>query len=358
MGDSFLDTILLISASQGILISLALLFSLFRHRWSNGFLGLITVVISLELLTMWAVRTGYTNETGRFPFWILSSYLILPPALYLLGRINTTPNFRIKGWHALLFIPALVEILVEFYGDYASRTFGTTLEWLQGTLWYIFTELVPILAVIAVLVLLGMDVQGLSKKLKSLGVRHSHLRKVRTFQLIFSLLTLIWVLEALFQLPIFRITITFLCGFIFLIGYISFYNPNFLLPPPFLRNKSANKVPGHLERDAQLEKIRDGFLEDQLYLRPKLSLREAAAGLGMPPRQLSEVINRYYEMDFSNFVNSHRVEEVIRKVEAGELKHKTLLGVALESGFNSKSSFNQAFRDLKGKSPSQYFSGS
>ena len=45
MGDSFLDTILLISASQGILISLALLFSLFRHRWSNGFLGLITVVI-------------------------------------------------------------------------------------------------------------------------------------------------------------------------------------------------------------------------------------------------------------------------------------------------------------------------
>jgi AraC-like DNA-binding protein len=202
-----------------------------------------------------------------------------------------------------------------------------------------------------------MDIRKLAGNLKKLGIRHSHLGKVRVFHVMFSLIALIWVLEALFHLPIFRITITFLCGFVFLIGYISFYNPNFLLPPPFLRIKAAVTASGTQVRDAQLEKIRHGFHAEQLFLRHKLSLKEAAESLGMPPRQLSEVINRYYEMDFSNFVNSHRVEEVIRKVEAGELKHKTLLGVALESGFNSKSSFNQAFRDLKGKSPSQYFAG-
>lgn len=356
MEDSFLDTFLLISGSQGILISLALIFSLFRKRWSNGFLGLITLVISLEILTIWAVRTGYTSVPGRLPFWILSSYLILPPALYLLGKINTIPNFRIRRWHTLMFLPALMEILLEIYGDYASRYFGQAQEWTRGTFWYVFTEIIPILAVIGVLILFGRDIWRLAKHLKKLGIQHNHLGKVRIFHLLFSLITLIWVLEALFQLPILRITITLLCGFVFLIGYISFYNPNFLLPPPFLRMKPAGYEIRDQERDTLIEKIRDGFRTDGLYLRPRLTLREAAGSLGIPPRHLSEAINRYYEMDFSNFVNSHRVEEVIRKVEAGELQQKTLLGVALESGFNSKSSFNQAFKDLKGKSPSRYFS--
>lgn len=350
------ELLMLIAAAQGILISLALLSALIKDRPSNGFLGLITLVISLEIMTIWAVRTGYTGEPGRFPFWILSSYLILPPALYLLGKINTVVNFRVKRWHWYLFLPALLEILMEFYGDYTSRHLGTGPALTRGTFWFVFTEIVPILGVVFVLILFGADIHRLSHHLKQLGIRHAHLQKVRAFHLLFSLLTLLWILEAVFQLQVFRITITFLCGFVFLIGYISFYNPNYLLPPVLLRKKISEKEPGMDGNKKQLQRIRQAFENEQLYLRPKLSLKEAGAHMGMPPRQLSQLINLYFEMDFSNFVNSYRIKEMIRKVKEGELRHKTLLGLALESGFNSKSSFNQAFKDHTGKSPSEYFS--
>ena len=352
-----LEFLMLIAASQGVLISLALLSSLFKDNPSNGFLGLITLVISLEIGTIWAVRTGYTNEPGRFPFWILSSYLILPPALYLLGKINTVANFRVKRWHWFLFLPALLEILVEFYKDYTTRHMGGDLAWTRGTFWFLFTEVLPILGVIFVLILFWMDLHRLSQHLKQLKVRHAHLQKVRAFHLLFSLLTLLWISEALFHLQVFRITITFLCGFVFLIGYISFYNPNYLLPPVLLRKQTSGQKVGKAGSEQQLEKIREAFESGKLYLRPKLSLKEAATYVGIPRRQLSQLVNLYFEMDFSNFVNSYRIKEVIRKVEEGELRQKTLLAIALEAGFNSKSSFNQAFKDHTGKNPSEYFSG-
>ena len=356
MNNGSLETLLLLSACQGFLISGGLLFFILKGKPSNFFLGIITLVISLEIGTIWAVRTGYTNEPGRFPFWILGSYLLLPPALYLMGKINTVPNFRMQRWHAYLFLPALIEILIEFYSDYTNRYTDSTISFTQSSLWNTFTEILPIIGLVAVLIFVGRDIRGLQTHLKNLGIRHPHLVKVQIFYLLFSVFALLWILEAFFRLSVFRITIALLCGFVFLIAYISFYNPNFLLPPPFLRKKSSSSSPQSGKDEHYLENIRKAFEADKLYLRPKLTLKIAAEQLGMPTRKLSEVINTYFEIDFSNFVNSYRVDEVIRKVEEGELSQKTLLAVALESGFNSKSSFNQAFKDLKGKSPSAYFS--
>lgn len=77
--------------------------------------------------------------------------------------------------------------------------------------------------------------------------------------------------------------------------------------------------------------------------------------MGVPQRHLSNLINTHYQMDFRNYVNTFRIEEVIKKVKAGEHQQKTLLGIALESGFNSKSALNETFKALKGKSPSKFF---
>ena len=104
-----------------------------------------------------------------------------------------------------------------------------------------------------------------------------------------------------------------------------------------------------------MKRVHQSFLEDKIYLQPKLSLKEAAQQLELPARQLSELINKFHGVDFRRYVNSLRIEEVVRKVENGEHQNKTLLGIALESGFNSKSSFNQTFKEFKGKSPSSFF---
>ncbi|MCE7064554.1 AraC family transcriptional regulator [Dyadobacter sp. CY326] len=71
-------------------------------------------------------------------------------------------------------------------------------------------------------------------------------------------------------------------------------------------------------------------------------------------KAISYLINTHCASNVNGFINSFRVEAVIRKLGDPKEQHKTVLALALESGFNSKSTFNQVFRQHTGKSPSQY----
>lgn len=87
---------------------------------------------------------------------------------------------------------------------------------------------------------------------------------------------------------------------------------------------------------------------------PDLSLSTLASELNLTPNQLSQVINQAFNKNFYEFVNSYRVEEVIQKLVSGEGKTVTLLGIALDAGFNSKATFNRFFKKHTGKTPSEY----
>ena len=76
--------------------------------------------------------------------------------------------------------------------------------------------------------------------------------------------------------------------------------------------------------------------------------------LGVLPNHLSQIINQYEEKNFYDFVNSYRVEEFITLAKKDIDKNFNLLGLAYESGFNSKSSFNQVFKKITGKTPSEF----
>ena len=94
--------------------------------------------------------------------------------------------------------------------------------------------------------------------------------------------------------------------------------------------------------------------EKQLFIKPDLSIKELSRELGLPSRYLSYLINRYHHKSYKEFINHRRIDTFIAKARTSEVKHKTLLALALESGFNSKSTFNQAFKNYKGQSPSEY----
>jgi AraC-like DNA-binding protein len=97
------------------------------------------------------------------------------------------------------------------------------------------------------------------------------------------------------------------------------------------------------------------FMEEKKpYLNPKLSLPELAQQLGISPNQLSQIINQQAEVNFHDFVNKYRVSEFLQNAKSN--KSFSLLALALDSGFNSKSSFNYIFKKQKGISPSQYLS--
>jgi AraC-like DNA-binding protein len=90
------------------------------------------------------------------------------------------------------------------------------------------------------------------------------------------------------------------------------------------------------------------------YLNPKLTLNELAESLTVSTNHLSQIINQYEQVNFHDFVNKYRVEEFIQKVQ--DNKNYTLLSHALDSGFNSKSTFNNVFKKFKSVTPSQYIS--
>ncbi len=95
-------------------------------------------------------------------------------------------------------------------------------------------------------------------------------------------------------------------------------------------------------------RLTDFMTTDQPYLAPELTLPELAARLGTNTSMLSRVINTGFGQNFNDYVNEYRVREAERRLRDPRFRHYTLLAVALESGFNSKSTFNRVFKKLRG----------
>lgn len=104
-------------------------------------------------------------------------------------------------------------------------------------------------------------------------------------------------------------------------------------------------------RHAQLS----AFMENEKpWLDPELTLSILAGQLGLNTSQLSYLVNNGFDQNFNDFVNNYRVEEVKRKLSVPDFQHFSLLGIAFESGFNSKATFNRAFKKRTGSAPSEY----
>ena len=94
--------------------------------------------------------------------------------------------------------------------------------------------------------------------------------------------------------------------------------------------------------------------QDRLFENPNLTLLDVANKLETYPKIISKVINDGFRMNFNDFVNKHRIDAVIDHLKQGEHKNKTLLGIALECGFNSKATFNRAFKKHTQLTPKEY----
>jgi AraC-like DNA-binding protein len=75
----------------------------------------------------------------------------------------------------------------------------------------------------------------------------------------------------------------------------------------------------------------------------------------MPPHVLSRVINDGFGKNFFDFINTYRIEEFKRRADDPHYKNFTLLGIAYEVGFNSKSAFNRSFKKITGQTPREHF---
>ena len=102
------------------------------------------------------------------------------------------------------------------------------------------------------------------------------------------------------------------------------------------------------------DKIEKLMLEEQFYSNPELSTFLIAQKLETHPKRISQVVNQAFQMNFNEYINSYRIQAVIEQIEKGEHINKTLLGIATDCGFNSKSTFNRAFKKHISMSPKEY----
>lgn len=108
----------------------------------------------------------------------------------------------------------------------------------------------------------------------------------------------------------------------------------------------------------QLAFIKDTMINQQLFLQPELTLKDFATHVQLSPRETSKLINQGMQQSFIDFVNHFRVMHFKMLVNQVDMKKISLLGVALDCGFNSKATFNRVFKKLEGKSPSEFINES
>ncbi|MCG7752781.1 helix-turn-helix domain-containing protein [Flavihumibacter cheonanensis] len=119
-----------------------------------------------------------------------------------------------------------------------------------------------------------------------------------------------------------------------------------------LSEKGSSQLPEqYIQWKIQLEKL---LIEKEWWLDPTLSLPQLAAALQTNTPALSRFINQVYGRNFNDLINQYRVQAFIEKLKAGEHNQQTLLALAIDCGFNSKNTFNRAFKKETGKTPSQF----
>lgn len=101
----------------------------------------------------------------------------------------------------------------------------------------------------------------------------------------------------------------------------------------------------------ELEQI---MMDYKLYLNPDLSLNDLASYLELPANYVSQLLNLGFQKNFSEYVNTFRVNEFKQRIIQKENNGLTIMAVAYDSGFNSKTVFNTFFKKMEGVTPNIY----
>ncbi|WP_298419087.1 AraC family transcriptional regulator [uncultured Kordia sp.] len=154
---------------------------------------------------------------------------------------------------------------------------------------------------------------------------------------------------------------------VILIGYLGYYGvrqskifvPDFLIQEPVLQSKivEKSKVTSIVDEEMFQElqtRLENIFISDKPYLDEALTLNKLAQMISTTDKKLSGMLNQHMKITFYDIINKYRVAAVKDKLASKDFENYTLLGIAYECGFKSKTSFNRIFKKETGLSPSQY----
>ena len=182
---------------------------------------------------------------------------------------------------------------------------------------------------------------------------------------------LLTILASFFENILLPFTLEVFFPLIFLSNLFEAFRMNSLSVEEYLREKAQKSLLKEVGEDSGgdkyqnsnlskkrlfelADKIAQIFERDKIYLKPNLNSEQLAKAIGIPNYQLSQVVNIGLQTTFFDLLSRNRIEEVKRRLALQKYSDESIINIAYECGFNSKSSFNTAFKKITGTTPSTY----
>lgn len=391
----FYSSLLLIFFTQGIIYSILLLIKAVKDNnksnyWLSLFIFLCSLYIAPWMLGFagWYDNQPYRNILFYTPFQHL---LLIGPIIFFYTQSLLNPNFEMSKKNWLHFLPGLLYLVYiislwiydrflfhgyYFYENGMDKDFDN---------WYQKAGLISML----IYFILTIRYYNLYKKLMFQVVSYADtilFKWIKTYlyaflimlllPIVFDIITLIKPELASYQGSWwFFLFFSIIMNYIAIAGYsnptvakIPFKISVFDKQPVMLLSENKNQFTEEIidvehelfEENSSAEltiwkqKIEILLLENKLYQNPELTLNDIARKLETNAAIISRTINQGFQLNFNDFINQYRIEEVKNSFVNGEHKKSTLLGIAFDSGFNSKATFNRAFKKNTGLSPKRY----
>lgn len=372
----FLGILNLIGAAQGLLLALALLSSKGDNATANRLLAALTLTISIVVSGAVLLTSNYVFVYPHLSRIHHGVVFLAGPLLFLYIRQLTSKTRKFETRDFLHFIPAALCViyLLPYYlqsGKGKLQVLGSEYTQSAGQ-WYYIRSSLFILQFLVYLVLILLTIIQYSRRVKRQELPRDKAvqTELRFFVVASSVLWVAAVLRYAID-PAWIPNLLVPLGasvVIYGLGYLQMRRPKPHIievavevsrgEEDQLTTKKYEKSTLTNERSERyLNKVLEYMKERKPFTDGELSLQRLAGSLSIPPHHLSQVINERLGQTFSDFINSYRVEEAKQRLKDPAFKHLSLLGIGIEVGFNSKSSFNSVFKKHTNMTPSEFRSG-
>lgn len=361
-------SILLLGGSlHGVFMAVALSASRRGNGKSKLVLAVLMLAVAGVLSEYLTIRNGFyfLDRAHNVVFLTTPLYFLFGPCFYLYVQSRTAQRSeaRSRSWpHLLLpfmvfcnFAPAYLRLLNLMLVEARDYFFPVSGYWYMG--FQIFQAGCYLL--LAERALRAFERAGKSISSHSTLVGLEWLRKLT---LVFAGVLVIHALALGFLIlqrhvveVEYALALT-LAAVIYVIGFDAFRAPEIfselaLTAPAEKYQKSALSA---AQAQAYCHKLLRSMATEKLYRKSELKLADLATRLAISPNHLSQALNQELHLNFFDFVNQYRVQEVQARLLDERYRHLTHLAIALEAGFSNKTSFNRVFKKFTHMSPSAF----
>lgn len=331
------------------------------NRWLGLFLTFVGLLLLEDVLVRAEVFIRLPHLSGLFD-WVVFS---IAPCIYLAIRYFTSPNQKQRASTVLHFLPSLLFVLYHLPEYLLSTTAKQRLieQASANGPWY---ESVFVAALSCQIILYwGFSLRQLLRHQKAIrqiraSVETVDLRWLLNVLIGVLLLLLFWLTEGFYRNHLATHIAT--TGYLVVAYYIGYYamqqssvypyKPQDIAAITAIIEQKPVKLPtGAEELKAKLNQV---MASQKPYLDNGLNLLQLADLMHLSTHELSALINTGLGTNFYQYVNAYRVEESKRLLTNPAYDHFSMVGIAYEAGFNSKTVFNTTFKTITGLSPTAY----